>query len=1017
MILLISIFSLQNIYAQSVKTLTGSVIDDSGEGVPGANISVKGTSKGTITDFNGKYKLELPTEEVVLVFSYVGLETQEIILPAQQTVLDVNLRPDAEELDEIVVVGYGIQKKSDLSSAVSTVKAADANKIAATSPAQMLQGRTSGVSVINSGSPGSAPYIKIRGMSSFGNVQPLFVIDGIPGGDISMIPPDDIESFEILKDGAAAAIYGSLAANGVVLVTTKSGKKDQPMKIDVTMYAGIQEDMNRLNMADANQWYSIKEQTYNNSMAEGTISSLPLYLQPNSGFNLENYANTDWQDATMSSATIQNYSVGLSGGSKFSNYNLSVNYLSQDGVIDNSGTERFNFRYKSTFEKGNLKVTPNVAYSRQTWETNTMSMSNMQRSLALVPIYDETKESGYGYIDEYDIRSGANPVGQSELINNESAKDQLIANIGLQYQILDNLIASGNVGYTKSFYQQRYYYPEYKLATDTQRQNPYLQEYRAEWSDLNYDFTLTYSNTFADKHSLSVMGGIVGYEYDYANVDMNVTGGFMFPDFGGLDPSLGAAQSGDFIGTGGFQRVTRFGLMSRVNYSYDDRYLVQATIRRDASSKFGSENRWGNFPSVSAAWKLHNEEFFTGMSDVFSELKLRASYGILGRETALSAYDRQALVESGYWYVWGNKPVGGIGTPGMANSQLKWEESKTLNIGADFGLFADRVYGTINYYQNDSESLLLEDPNTPPSSGVDAPMVNLGMMSNRGLELELGYRGSIGELKYDLSANMTTLKNEVVSLGDRDGALYGDEIYGTGAAQTISMVGESASQFYMMKTNGIFQSQEQIDRYVDSEGNKIQPNAKPGDVIYVDVNGDGQIDSDDRTVVGSPLPTLEYGLNLNLSYKQFDLSLFFQGVTGNEILNVTAFNTAQPNTNFNMSADLLNAWTPENTNTDIPRNVVVDNNGNYMMSDRFLEDGSYFRLKNLQFGYTLPQSMCERLKLQKLRAYINADNVFTLTGYSGYDPEVIPSSALTQGVDYGSYPMFRTFTAGIQVSF
>ncbi|MBR8535947.1 TonB-dependent receptor [Carboxylicivirga sediminis] len=1003
-------------YAQSLKTVSGTVTDETGYGTPGVNVVIKGTSGGTVTDFDGKFSITA-SEGDVLEFRFIGYLSQEVAVTAQTQDLSIRLQPNNEQLDEVVVVGYGVQKKSDLSSAVSTVKAEEANKIAAASPGQMIQGRSAGVSVVNGGAPGSSPYIKIRGMSSFGDVQPLYVIDGIPGGDLSMINPDDIASFEILKDGAAAAIYGSLAANGVILVTTKSGKKDQPAKIDFSMYTGVQSATNKLPMANAAEWHSIMDQAYTNSVNDGSLSNdqKPAYLQPGSGFDLNNYADTDWQDETIKTGVIQNYSLGISGGGESSNYNFSTNYFNQEGVVINTGTERYNFRFKSMFEKGNLKVMPNIMYTHTVTDNNTMWMANMQKSSPLVSVRDESKESGYGYLNEYGIRTGANPVGQSELINSETTKDQLQANLGLNYQFTKSFFAAGNLGYTKTFYKDRYYSPAYVLASDTQREDPYLKEYRADWSDLNYDFTLNYMTT-VDKHSFSAMAGIVGYRYDYQNVSMEVTGGAMFPDFGGLEPSFGGMESGDFIGTGGFSTVTRFGYMSRLNYSYDDRYLLQATVRVDGSSKFGADNRWGTFPSVSAAWKINNESFFNGLTDIFSELKLRASYGVLGRETTLGAYSRQALVSGGWWYVFNGKPVGGNGSFEMANNQLAWEESKTTNIGLDFGLYQHKIYGTINYYQNNSESLLLEEPNTPPSSGVSAPIVNLGTISNKGFEFELGYRGAIGQLKYDLKGNLTTIKNKVESLGNSEGMLPGDDIAWSGS-YTYSSVGAAASQFYMYKTGGIFQSQEQIDNYVDKNGNKIQPNARPGDVIYVDVNGDGIIDSNDISEVGSPLPTLEYGLNIALTYKAFDLSMFFQGVTGNDILNVNRYELEAANSGYNISNRLTNAWTPDNTNTDVPRNVIVDNNNNYMMSDRYLEDGSYFRMKNIQIGYTLPQTFAQKIRVDNLRVYLNADNVFTITNYTGYDPEVIPVNALTQGVDHGNYPMYRTFTAGVQISF
>ncbi|GAA4838164.1 TonB-dependent receptor [Algivirga pacifica] len=1018
MIALIAIlFSALPLWAQTTHSIQGTISDESGISVPGASIQVKGTTQGTVTDMNGHFQLNLNSETATLLVSFIGYLSQEVTVTPQQTRFDITLKTDIQQLEEVVVIGYGTQKKSDLSSAVSTVKAEEANKLAAASPAQMLQGRTSGVSVISGSAPGAAPYIKIRGLSSFGDVQPLYVIDGIPGGDISMLSPDDIASFEILKDGAAAAIYGSLAANGVVLITTKSGKNNQPTRVDVNLYAGIQEAAAHFPMANAQEWYNILEQSYNNSIADGALTEAnkPLYLQAGSGFDLSNYADTDWQQETLRQGRIQNYSVGISGGSENSNYNLSMNYFDQEGVVINTGSKRYNFRYKSSFEKGNLKVSPNIFYSHQTTAHNTIRMAYMLRSLPVVSVYDDSKESGYGYLNEFGIRSGANPVGQSDIIRNNSTRDQLQANLGLQYKLSDSFRLIGNAGYGKSFYKNRYFFPKYTLASDTRREDPYLSETRSEWSELNYDFTANY-NTELGKHSIGAMAGIVGYRYDYRNLDMNVVGGAIFPDFGGLEPSFNSMQAGDFLGAGGMQTVTRFSVMSRINYNYDDKYLLQATVRTDGSSKFGANNRWGTFPSVSGAWKISNEDFFEGAKEVVNELKFRGSYGILGRETTLGAYSRQALVQSGYWYVWNNTPIGGIGSFEMANADLAWEEAETINIGVDAGFFEDKLFGTFNYYQNNSQALLMQEPNTPMSAGVSPPIVNLGTISNQGIEIELGYRGEAGDFQYSFTGNMTTIDNKVVELGSEEGVLPGGDIAYTGA-QTFSKVGAPVSQFYMFKTNGVFQSQSAIDNYVGPEGDLIQPNAKPGDVIYVDVNGDGIIDSNDITDVGSPLPTLEYGLNASLSYKGLDLSLFFQGVYGNKILNVNAYESEAPNSGYNIASKLLDAWTPENPTSTIPRNVQVDNNNNYMMSDRFLEDGAYLRLKNIQLGYTLPSTVLEKVHFSKMRFYVNADNLWTLTNYQGFNPELVPANALTQGIDYGSYPMYQTITAGIQATF
>ena len=986
---------------QKEKTVKGQIKDENGEALPGATIMVKGTTTGTVTDFDGNYSITLPEGASVLVISFVGYANQEIAVNGR-SVLDFSMSADANQLDEVVVVGYGVQKKSDLSGAISSVKADAVNKIAATSPTQMLQGRTAGVTVISGGAPGSTPSLKIRGIGSLGSTTPLYVIDGIPGGDIGMLSPDEIESFEILKDGAAAAIYGSQAANGVVLITTKSGKKGQPLKIDVNVKGGIQRDYNRMPLANAEEWTKVQKG-----------------LDPDFDVDLSKYANTDWQDEVLRDATFQNYSVGITGGSENVGYSFNTSYMNQEGVIRETGTERYNFRFKANIEKGKLKILPNISYSRQSWDWNTMSLSNLLNANPLTTVYNDSLPNGFGYLDQDidPVNSAANPLGQIKLYTDKRVKDQLTANLGLRYEIIEGLNFAANFGYIRSIFNKKTS-NVWNQIEKTKINQARLYDRRSTWDIINTDATLSYNKTIAEKHQIGLMAGIVTYYYDYERMSQLNEGGFLYSDFAGLEPSFDIAKGSDsFAGTGYPEEIFRLGMISRFNYTYDNKYLVQATFRRDASSKFGSKNRLGNFPSASVAWKIQEEEFFKPLKSIISELKPRFSYGILGRETNLDPYQFQALVSTGYYGVWGDKSVPGIGINSTANNDLVFEKSITMNIGLDFALLNDQLYGTFNYYENNSESILLQDPTVAPSNGLfnqtggnTAPTVNLGEIENTGIELELGYRGKSGDFSYDLSGNLTTINNKVTDIGrDETGFLSGS--YG---ARTIK--GKSIAQFFMYKADGIFQNQAEIDAHV------AQPNAVPGDVRYVDADGNGEIGDGDRVDVGSPIADFEYGFNVNLGYKGIDLSMFFQGVSGNKIFNETKFQTEKYST-YNFSSNLVNSWTPENPNNEVPRLTTTrnDQNGNYSKrSDRFLEDGSYFRLKNIQLGYTLPKSLLSKINIDNLRVYISADNVFTVTNYSGVDPEVPQldsDDVLTQGVDYTLYPRYRTFTVGAQLRF
>lgn len=1002
-VLLVLILIQLGLPAQAQSLIKGTVTaSDEEGGLPGVSILEKGTSNGTVTDFDGNFSLSVGSE-ATLVISYIGYTTQDVTV-GNQTSISVVLDPDVETLEEIVVIGYGTQKKAELSSAVSSVDVDNLQKLPGANVAGMLQGQVAGVtSTTGSGAPGSAPVIRVRGMGTIGNNDPLFVIDGIPG-DISSINPNDIESINVLKDAAAATIYGSRASNGVVVVTTKRGKVGPPV-VSLNAYMGVSSINKKIDVLNRDQNNQVSTAAF---AAEG-LDPLPYTTLPIT-------TDTDWQDEMFRNGVEQKYDLGISGGNEFANYNFSIGFYDKEGTIIASDYNRYNLRMNVDFKLSDrITIGQTISYARS--ERNRLGedessdnggnagLSPVLQILESMPhnaVYDPNSPNGYAEA----VVSSGNVVGLNNLITDKSTVDNLQANIYLEAKIIEGLKFRTRFGVNMYSEDQVYHVPTYTFGPQSANDKASLWELRSKTSEWVWNNVLDYSKTFGD-HTVSALVGVSAEERVYKS-----TGGSNneLPSNKLMALSAGIGDANSF---GSNVTRTISSAFGQFNYSYSDKYLIQASIRRDGSSRFGEDNRYGVFPSVSLGWRVSSEDFFNVPG--ISNLKPRFSIGKLGNQN-IDDYLFLARVSSNNSAL--NYPLGGevsqvpnIGTISrtLASYDIKWEESTTRNFGLDLGLLEDQVTLTFDYFHTETSDMLVGVP-VPATSGITVtPVTNGGQLVNKGWEMAVTYKKVKGDFQYNITGNITSNNNEVTQLGFADESFTnGHVIYDTHPT-TRTEVGRSIGEFYLFKTDGLFQNQGEIDAH------GIQPNAQPGDIKFVDVNDDGELNDDDRTYVGSGIPDFEYGLTFNASYKNFDFSLFFQGSQGNEVYNGTkVFLYRRQGDDKNFSADLLNAWTPSNTNTSVPRVSMLDANQNIRPSDYFMENGSYLRLKNVQLGY----SFGEITKMfSSARVYVAAENLFTITGYDGYDPGNTGYQQFSRGVDVGLYPLSRNLIMGVQLKF
>jgi len=993
--------------AQSMRV--SGTVTDARDNFPLFGVSVMTQDNtGTITDLDGNYFLDVKQGDV-LTFSFLGMVSQQVTV-GNQSVINVELREDDLTLDEIVVVGYGTMRKSDLTGSLSSLKSEQLTQLSAVDVTQSIQGRAPGVSVIsNSGEPGAGTKIRIRGTGSVNNSDPLYVVDGFPVDDISHIAPHDIEALEILKDASAVAIYGSRGANGVILVKTKTGSFDQKTQVNVNIFAGLSKVAKKIDVLNAAEFATLKLESYRNAGMTPDLStqSMLQYAIDN------NLRGTNWQDEILRDGSIQNYNVNVSGGSTRSKFDLGMTYSSEKGTVKNTYMDKFMFHLNNEYKLFN-NVNAGINLSYVTYKKNGNDEDYYQGAITQAVKTDPITTAWDTYTDNWGevyFSYQRNPA-QAAYENKYRKKDQ-DRFLGMAYLQINDIGVKGlsfraQFGKQFSFDNEHTFLPQFYVAPAQQRAQSSLEERRERNTFWNTNEYFSYVNQFG-QHSINAT---LGVEAQYFKSNYILAKAYDVPEDANLQ-YLSASPNKQLLAVEGFpEENSLLSAFFRFNYNYANRYLFTGTFRADGTSKF--KKRWGYFPSFSLGWNLNQENFMESLRDniSLSQFKLRAGWGSVGNQASAGNFDYLALMTNGYTAVIGDQIVDGAVLQTLANEEISWETSEQYNIGVDVGFFNNALSFNIDYFIRNTNDMILDTP-VPMYAGMWKTKTNAGSVRNSGLEFNINYDGNITkDFSYNVGFNMAFIDNEVTSLGG------GEPIYGWNSL-TRTEEGREIAYFYGLETAGIFKTQEQLDAHV-KDGNPIQPNASLGDVIFVDRNNDGVIDEKDRTYLGSATPDFTYGLSLSMGYKGFDLNLFFQGVQGSKIVNYMYSSLYSTNmTEWSNSKEMMNRWTPDNPTSDLPRIHAGDPNQNDRFSDRFVENGSYFRLRTLQLGYTLPKSLTQKVFLNQARFYISADNVFTVTKYSGFNPEIGDhfNNPLNAGVDVAAYPVPRTFTIGCNLKF
>ncbi|RCW33931.1 TonB-dependent receptor [Marinilabilia salmonicolor] len=1033
------------LFAQDV-TVTGKVTSaEDGGPIPGVSVVQKGTTNGTITDVDGNYSLTLPEGETI-VFSFIGMETVEVI--ADQTTINVTMNEMLTDLDEVVVVGYGVQKKSVVTAAISSVSSEDLESSKPSRIEDVLKGKVSGVQITqSSGQPGSDSKVRIRGVGTINNSDPLYIVDGMAvGGGINYLNPTDIESVEVLKDAASAAVYGARAANGVILVTTKSGKAGDA-KINYDFSYGWQNPWKKKSVLNAKEYMVIMNESLLND------GNAPRYTQDeiaNAG------EGTDWQDETFYyDAPVQNHQVSISGGNDNSTYFVSFGYFSQDGIVGGnygrSNYDRYSVRANNTYNVfnadrlflNNLKVGVNAGYSRivsSGIETNSEYGSVLGSAITfnpLVPVYatdpDQvladhptavTDSEGRVYsVPPSGFQEIANPVAMLDApTGSEDNSDKIVSSFWAELDVVEGLKFKSSYGVDLAFWGGDGYEFEHFLATqgkELTRSHVYSNMHRGfTWQVEN---TLTYSKSLNDRHNFTVLLGQSAQEYtlrelygdDYDLLENN-------PDKAVINYAV-ADRDDERVagGTGGFSVESLASYFGRIDYNFDEKYMIQGTVRRDGSSRFGSENKWAIFPSVSLGWNVTNEGFLDGRPEWFDYLKLRASWGQNGNER-IGNFAYTSLMDGNQNYYFGSGDNStmqyGASPARIANPDLIWEESEQIDIGFDARFFNSAIVFGFDYFKKTTNGMLMDQP-IPAYVGKGAPLANAGDMENSGLEFELNHKGNFGEFNYNVGINASYLQNKLIDMGNESGEQIYEDAGATGVGAYVKGEnGEVFPYFYGYKVDGIIQNAEEAAAYNSTYGQ----NAQPGDVRFMDISGaddggpDGKIDDADRTKIGKGMPDWTFGLNINADWRNFDLSMFFQGAYGNDIFDYSVRGDVPA---MNRPSWILDRWTGEGTSNWLPRMTRENPNSNWRSSELYIKDGSYIRLKNIQLGYSLPTQILQSLAIERLRFFVSAENLLTLTDYDGFDPEIASGGYTTIGVDRGIYPQARTISVGANITF
>lgn len=990
---------------QQQQTVKGIIKGPDGLPVIAANISQKGTNNATITDLNGNFTLNVTGRQPVLVISYIGYVTTEVNVSGRAFV-EVVLQEDVAALDEVVVVGYGTMRKKDVTGAVSSVRSGEITKNATSNVMQAIAGKMSGVQVVqNSGTPGGDVSILIRGVGTINDASPLYVIDGVPvSGGMWYLNPNDVESIDVLKDASATAIYGSRGANGVVMVTTKQAQEGHT-EINFDYSYGIQHSAKTYKMLDASQYAALHNEMRTNAGPEYSLN--PAFADPESLG-----AGTDWVDAIFRTAPMQKVNLSMLGGNQKISHATSLGYYTQDGIMKNSSYNRLSLQSNiSSKLASNITVRANVNLSAENRRTQPVStvIQNAMRILPSIPIYDDNGEYA-GPTGNAEWNGNAlNPVAIINEQNYRMKGFRMLSNISLEWEIIKGLKFKTTGGAELGYDYNNSYIPKYKWGMSESKNT--VQTVTSAYEQLYlWDNTLNYDKAFG-KHRINAMIGTSYQEYKKESVSAAGSG-----RASELTTELDNATKATDVG-GNSYRWALMSYMARLHYSYDDRYLLTATFRADGSSKFGKDNRFGYFPSFAAAWNIGNEAFMQSVKPV-SLLKLRAGYGQTGNQN-IGAYAFADKLSVNGVYNFGSQRgfesnlVNLIYPYLLSNPSVKWESVEQYNVGLDIGFLQNRIVANLDFYVKNTRDMLTKKP-VPQTSGTsleqaDWPPVNIGKVLNRGFEFTVNTKNFVGEFKWETSLNMSFNHNEVVSIG-------GPEIL-----NGVSLIreGQPINSFYGYELGGIYQTLDEVftgpvmeNRAPDKASHNPYKNTSPGDMWFVDVDGNGEINDLDRTVIGNPSPDCIFGFNNTFSYKNFDLSIFFQGALGNQVWNGVRASHESMNSTYNQLATTLERWTGEGSSYSMPRAIYADPNNNSRASTRWLEDGAYAKLKNLTFGYTLPEKWIRKAKMKALRLYVSLDNLCTITNYSGLDPE-----AGLSGLDYGVYPSARTYMFGVSVKF
>lgn len=987
---------------QQAKTVTGTVTDVSGEPIIGANIRIKGTTTGTITDIDGNFSIEAEPQSVIEV-SYIGYLTQETVINNQKSIRFL-LKEDTKTLDEVVVIGYGVQKKADLTGSVANINTEKLNTQSNANIGQALQGKIAGVDIVSQGgAPGSGTRIMVRGIGTLNNASPLYIVDGMYMNSIDHINPNDIASIDVLKDASSAAIYGSRAANGVIIVTTKEGSNTEGKPIiDLSVNLGISTASKFLDMLDAKGWAEVT------TIARQAIGKPALDMAT----DLANKPDNDWQDIMFRPALMQNYNLAVKGGGKYSTYYTGLGYFNQDGIVKGTNYQRYNIQSKNDYKRGIFSAGTNliISFSHDKplhQELRGGMIGTILQSVPTLEKYDDTREGGYGgtYGDVVNI---PHPLAiiDDNIMDRYNENVKIFANLYAQIELFKGLKYKLNLTPDFSFERYKNYLNKYDfgLATNSITQ---LTERQRRRRNILVENLLTFDRTFGE-HKISALAGYTYQDSRFRHIQAYGEG---LPQ--GLE-EIDAATT-NRSNEGNSWRSVLTSILGRVFYSYQNKYLFTATIRRDGSSKFGKNNRYGYFPSFSLGWNVAEEKFMENVHWL-DQLKLRGGYGVLGNQE-IDNYQYSSTITTGINYPDGNGGLlQGAFPKNFANPDIKWEETAMTNVGIDFMAFNNRLSLTADYYVKNTKDILLTVPIPISSGGANDPIRNAGKIRNNGFEFNLGWMDQPNpDISYGINLIGSFNKNKVIAMGSESGSIKGGST-NQNITTSETKAGYPIGGYWLISTAGYFNSQEEVDAYA-KDGKKIKPAAEPGDIKFVDANNDGVINDDDRVFQGSPFPDFTFALNGNMRYKNFDLSIGLQGVLGNKIYNATRQTLEDVTKGSNFLASCLDYWTPENKNASHPRLTWDDPNRNTRAeSDRYLENGSYLRLRSVQLGYTFPQTWFKGA-IQHARVYINAENLFTITSYSGYSPDVNADNANYRGFDNFIYPTNRTFMLGLNVTF